>query len=128
MEKIQSIVLTMKIGYRFIDSPFNYHLSYLNDNLNYKPPNHKPIIIYGTLTGAASKIPSEINVSIPVDGSGTGDASFDSSLKVANVFDNKVTNNKQHILTDKTLIVTYQSHVLNNANYSTYWNYDLNDN
>ncbi len=128
MEKIQSTVLTMKIGYCLIDSPFQYHLSYLNDNLNYKPPNHKPISNYGTGVWAMSKNPCEIKLSIPVNDGGAGDACFDCALKVVNVFDNIVTNNKQHVLTDKTLIVTYQNHVLNNANYSTYWEYALNNN
>ncbi len=97
----------MKIGYCLINSPFKYHLSYLNDNLNYKPPNHKPISIYGTVVRTTSKTPSEIKLSIPVDDGGTGDASFDFALEVANVFDNIVTNNNQHVLTNKTLIVTY---------------------
>ncbi len=51
----------------------------------------------------------------------TGDTSFNFALEVANVFDNIVINTNQHVLTDKTLIATYQNHVLNNANYSTYW-------
>ncbi len=111
----------MKISYCLIDSPFKYHLSYLNDNLNYKPPNHKPIRIYGTVIETMSKTPREIKISIPIDDCGTGEASFNFDLKVANVFDNIVTNNNQHILTYESLIVTYQNHVLHNANYSTYW-------
>ncbi len=30
----------MKIGYHLIDSPFKYHISYLDNNLDYKPPDH----------------------------------------------------------------------------------------
>ncbi len=75
-----------------------------------------------------SKTPGEIKLSIPINDSGAGDTSFNFALKVANGFDNIITNNNQHILTDKTLIVTYQNHVLNNANYSTYWEYALNNN
>ncbi len=62
-----------------------------------------------------------------MDDGGTGVASFDFTLKVANVFD-IITNNNQHGINDKTLIVTYQNHVLNSANYKTYWVYALNDN
>ncbi len=115
MKKIQSTILTIKIGYCLIDSPFKYHLCYLSDNLYYKPPKHKPISIYGTVVGATSKTPCEIKISIPINDGGAGDASFDFTLEVANVFDNIVTNNKQHVLTDKTLIVTYQNHVLNGS-------------
>ncbi len=46
-----------------------------------------------------------------INDSGAGDASFNYTLKVANVFDVIVTDNKQHILSVDTLIVTYQIHV-----------------
>ncbi len=36
-EKFQSTILTMKIGYHLINSPFKYHISYLNDNHDYTP-------------------------------------------------------------------------------------------
>ncbi len=111
----------MKIGYHFINSPFKYHLSYLNDNLNYNPPNHNSISIYGTVIGASSKTPCEFKTSIHVDSGGAGEASFDFTLEVANAFDNIVTNNNRHVSTDETLISTYQNHILNNTNYSTYW-------
>ncbi len=101
----------MKTGYCLIDCPFKYHLSYLTDNLNYKPPNHKPISIYGTVVRATSKTPHEIKISIPLNDGGAGDASFDFALEVANVFDNIVANSNQHILTEKTSIITYQNHV-----------------
>ncbi len=89
----------MKIGYRLINSPFKYHLSYLNDNLNYNPPSHKSISIYGTVVGAMSKTPCEFKTSIPVDDGGAGEASFNFSFKVTNAFDTIVTSNNQHVLT-----------------------------
>ncbi len=72
--------------------------------------------------------PREFKTSIPADDGGAGDKSFDFALEVANVFDDIVTYINQHVLTDKTLITTYQNHVLNNANYSTYWEYALSNN
>ncbi len=37
---------TMKIGYCLIKSPFTYHLSYLNDSLNFKIPDDKSVTFY----------------------------------------------------------------------------------
>ncbi len=75
----------MKIGYRLLDSPFKYHLSYLNDNLYYIPPNHATISLFGTLINQTSKTPPDIKLPIPVDNGEKG--GFDFTLKVANVFD-----------------------------------------
>ncbi len=100
----------MKIGYRLIDSPFKYHFSYLNDDLNYKPPPHISISIYGSVVGATTKTPCEIKTFIPITDGGTGEASFNFAFKAANVFDKIVTNSNQYILSDKTLIATYQTH------------------
>ncbi len=111
----------MKIGYRLIKSPFKYHLSYPNDGLNYKTPSHKPISIYGNVVRAMSKTSCKIKPTVP-----TNDDDF--VLKVATVFNNTIAKNAQYIFTNKTLIVNYQNHVLNNANYSTYWEYALNNN
>ncbi len=92
MEKIQSTILTMKIGYHLIDSPFKHHLSYLNYNLDYIPPEHKSITLFGTLIAATSKTPNYIKLSIPVNNGKKG--GFNYILEVANVFDNVVTNSK----------------------------------
>ncbi len=83
MEKIQSTISTMKTGYYL----FNYHISYLTDNLDYKPPGHKSVTLFGTLVGATSRTPQEIKLSIPIDDSVAG--GFDYTLKVANVTNNK---------------------------------------
>ncbi len=99
----------MKISYHLINSPFEYHLSYLNDNWNYKPLNHNPISIYGTVVRATSKTPCEIVISIPVNDGSAGEASFNFALEVANVFDNIITSNNQHVLADKTLIVYFKT-------------------
>ncbi len=118
----------MKTGYCLIDSPFKYHLCYLNSSLNYKTPSCKPFGIYGNVVRQTSKKKQEIKTTVPVDDGGAGKASFDFALEVANVFDNTITNNTQYNFTNKTLIVYYQNHVLNDANYSTFWDYALNKN
>ncbi len=46
--------------YSLINSPFKYHVSYLNGNLNYTPPDHKSVNLFGTLVEAASKSTHEI--------------------------------------------------------------------
>ncbi len=45
----------MKIGYHLINSPFKYHISHLNDNLNYKIPSHKYVSFYGIVVGSTKK-------------------------------------------------------------------------
>ncbi len=65
---------------------------------------------------------------IPVDNSGAGDACFNFALEVTNAFNNIVTNNPQYVFTDDTLITNYQTNVLKNADYSTYWDYAIADN
>ncbi len=94
----------MKIGYRLIDSPFKYHISYLIDSLNYKIPAHKSISFHGIVVGSTKKNPIEIYITIPVNDSGAGEACFNFALKVANSFDNIITNNPQYVFTDDTLI------------------------
>ncbi len=116
----------MKIGYCLIKSPFKYRVSYLNDSLKYQTPSDKSVSFYGFVNG--KKGPSEIKITIPVDDSGAGKANFDWALEVANAFDNIVTNNPQYTLTDDTLITNYQNHVLNNADYKTYWANSIKDN
>ncbi len=119
MEKIQSTILTMKIGYCIINSLFKYHLSCLNDNLNYKPPNHKPIRFIGLLLEQGArptmilKYPS-LSMMVVLEMQGL---ILPSKLPM---FHNIVTNSNQHVLTDNTLIVTYQNHGLNNASHSAY--------
>ncbi len=56
MEKIQSTILTIYYlkGYHLINTPFKYHLSYLNHNLEYKAPPYKTIPLFGTLVGGTS--------------------------------------------------------------------------
>ncbi len=86
----------MKIGYQLINSPFKYHCCYLNVNLDDKAPPYKPITLFGTLVGGASRTPHDnphdIKLSIPINNSGKG--GFNYTFKVATVFDNIVTNNK----------------------------------
>ncbi len=118
----------MKIGYCLINSPFKYPLSYLNDILNYKTPSHKSIIFYGIVVVSTKKNPSEINITIPVDDGLAGKACFNFALEVANAFDNMFTNNPQYIFTDDALITNYQNHNLKNADYSTNWDYAVNNN
>ncbi len=89
---------TMKIGYCLIESPFTYHLSYLNDSLNFKILDHKSVSFYGIVSG--KKGPGEIKITIPVDNGQAGKACFDFALEVATSFDNIVTNNPQYTLTD----------------------------
>ncbi len=108
-----STMSTLKIGYCLIESPFKYNLTYLNDSLKYQLPTDKSINFYGVVKG--KKGPCEIKLTILIDDSGEGDASFDYALKVATAFDNIVTNNPQYSLTDDTLITNYQNHVLNNV-------------
>ncbi len=113
----------MNISYRLINSPFKYNVSYLNGNLDYKPPNHKSVTLFGTLTGAASKSTWELKCSVPVNGSRA--RGFDYTLKVANIFDNIVINNKLYIISIEPL--TYKNHVLCNTNYRTYWTQATNE-
>ncbi len=74
---------------------------------------------YGLLEG--KKTHGEIKITIPIDDSGAGDGKFDRALKVANAFNNIVTNNPQYTISNATLISNYQNHVLNNADYQTHW-------
>ena len=66
MKKIKSTILTMKIGYHLIESPFKYHVSYLNNNLDYKPPDHKLVTLFGTLAGTTSKTPKKSSYPSPL--------------------------------------------------------------
>ncbi len=115
----------MKIGYFLIDSPFKYHLSYLNDNLEYKAPSYKSITLFGTLVRGTIRTPSDnpldINLSIPIDKSGTG--GFNYTLKVTTVFDNVVTSNKTSAFSVEQIIHTYQTQVLQNFDFQSYWNH-----
>lgn len=99
----------MKIGYHLIDSPFKYYTKCLNDNLDYKPPNHKSIAIFGTLVGATSKTLWEIKLTIPINNGGTGPAQFDYTLYVASVFDDIITHNKTCTFTIDQFCATYQN-------------------
>ncbi len=129
MEKIQSTMSTMstlKIGYRLIDSPVKYNITYLNDSLKYQAPSDKSAKLFVVVKG--KKGPSEIKLTISVDNSGAGNACFNYALKVATTFDNIVINNPQYTLTDDTLITNYQNHVLNNSNYKIYWFEAIKDN
>ncbi len=49
MKKIQSTILTMKIGDCHIKHPYNYNANYLNGNIDYIPPDQKLVILFGTL-------------------------------------------------------------------------------
>ncbi len=69
-----------------IDSPFKYHIIYLNDSLNYKIPAHKSIGFYWIAVGLTKKNPSEIIITIPVNDGGAGKECFDFALKVTNAF------------------------------------------
>ncbi len=113
----------MNISYCLINSPFKNNIIYLNGNLDYKPPNHKSVTLFGTLTGAASKSTWELKCSVPVNGSRA--RGFDYTLKVANIFDNIVINNKLYIISIEPL--TYKNHVLCNTNYRTYWTQATNE-
>ncbi len=86
----------MKIVYYFIPCPSHYGVSYVNDNLNYAPPDHKLVNLFGNFTGAVSKSTCEITLSIPVNDGGAG--GFDYTLQVANMFDNMVTDNNLYKL------------------------------
>ncbi len=88
----------MKIVYCHIDSPFKYHLSCLNDNLDYKPPEYESVKVFGTLlVRATSRTPCDINFSFPIDDGGKG--GFDYTLKVPTVFNNVITNNNTSTFT-----------------------------
>ncbi len=121
-----STMSTLKINYRLINSPFKYNLTYLNDSLKYQPPSDKSVSFYGVVN--RRKGPSKIKLTIPVNDGGAGDASFDYALEVATAFDNIVANNPQYSLTNDTLIINYQNHVLNNVDYKIYWSTAINDN
>ncbi len=60
----------MKIGYCPINSPFKYHLSYLNDGIKYKVPDFKQIPLLGTLlvqyTTRTKRGPCDINSISPL--------------------------------------------------------------
>ncbi len=119
---------TMNINYHLIESPFKYHLSYLNDSLKYQASSDKSVSFYGIVKGSNKKGPGEIKIMIPIDDCGAGKACFDRALKVANAFNNMVTNNPSYTLTDTTLITNYQNHVMNNADYKVYWTEAVKDN
>ncbi len=97
MEKIQSTISTMKIGYHLIDCPFKYHLSYLNDNLDYSPPDHISITLF--CLSYKQDLPWYQTFIHHLGGQG----GFDYTLKVANVFDNVITNNNTATFTVEQL-------------------------
>ncbi len=109
----------MKIGYYLIKPPFIYHVSYLNGNLDYTPPNHKLVNLFGTFARAASKSTSEIILSVPINDGGAG--GFDYTLEVANVFDNIIINNNLYNFSVEQLCSTYQNHVVCKADYHIFW-------
>ncbi len=119
MEKVHSIILTMNIGYHLIDSPFKYHVSHLNGNLNYTPSNHKLVNLFGTLTGAASKSINEIKLSVPIDDGGA--RGFDYTLEAASDFDNTFVNYNLYNFLVEQVCSAYQKHVLHNADYQNFW-------
>ncbi len=119
MEKIQSTTVTMKMGYCLIASPFKSNASYLNSNLDYKPPDHKSVTLFGTLAGAARNSTWELKLSVPVDNSGAG--GFNYTLKVANVFDDIIIFNKLYIILVEQLFSTYKNHALCNTEFHTFW-------
>ncbi len=80
----------MKIGYFLILSPFQYGTSYLNDKMDYIPPDHKLVNIFGTVARVESKSTRKIKLFIPIDDSGAW--GFDYTLQVANKFDNIIIN------------------------------------
>ncbi len=94
----------MKISYCLIDLPFKYNVSYLNGNLDYNPPDNKLITLFDTLAQAASKSTWELRLSFPINDGGT--CGFNYTLKVANIFDNIVINNKLYIISVKQLCST----------------------
>ncbi len=61
----------------------------------------------------------DIKLYIPINNSGKG--GFDYTLKVANVFDNVVTNNKISTFAMEQLDHTYHNQVLHYADFQTYW-------
>jgi len=65
--------LHTQIGYRLIKSPFQYNVSYLNDD--YKTPTPKSVSFYGLVEG--KKTPGEIKIMIPINDGGAGPANFD---------------------------------------------------
>ncbi len=81
----------MDTTWSLIKSFFQYNVSYLNDNQEYNPPNHKFVHFFGTVARAASKSTYKIKLSILVDDSGAG--GFDYTLQVANKFDDIVISN-----------------------------------
>ncbi len=81
----------MKIRYHYIKPHFNYNIGYLNGNLDYTSPDHKLVILFGTVARAASRSTHEIKLSIPVNNGGA--RGFDYTLKVANKFDDIFVNN-----------------------------------
>ncbi len=115
----------MKISYCLLNFPFKYHLSYLNDNLYYKTPNHKTITLFGTLINHTSKTLRDTKLPILVGNGGKG--GFDYTLEVANVFDNVVTNNANATFTQDQLIHTYHNQVLQNADFCLYWSCEINE-
>ncbi len=96
---------------------FKYHISFLNDNLDYTPPDNKLVTLFGTLIRAMSRSPWEIKLSIPVDDGGAG--GFKYTLEVTNVFDDIITKNKTCVFFTDQLCSTYQNHVLHNADCRT---------
>ncbi len=109
----------MKIGYCLILSPFQYGVSYLNDNLNCIPPNHKLINLFGTVTRVVSKSTCKIKLSISIDNSGAG--GFDYTLQVANKFDSLDININLYNISFEQMCLMYQNNVFYNYIYKSFW-------
>ncbi len=89
----------MKIGYSLIKSPFQYNVNNLNDNLEYKPPDHKLVnlLVLSLELQAASRSTCEIKLTVPINDDG-GAGGFDYTLQVADEFDDIFINNNLYNL------------------------------
>ncbi len=110
IQKNPVYIPTMEIRYCLIQSPFHYGTSYLNDNLNYTPCNHKLDNLFGTVTRAARKSTLEIKLSIPVNQSGT--RCFDYTLQVPPILSTWSSTTTSTTSSFEQLCWTYQNHVL----------------
>ncbi len=109
----------MKIGYCLISSPFQYGVSFPNDNLNYFPPDHKLVNLCGTVTWAASNSTCKMKLPIPIEDSLAG--GFDYTLQVTNKFDDMAINNNLYNFSFEQLCSTYQNHVFCNDTCKLFW-------
>ncbi len=115
----------MKISYHHIKSPLNCNVSYFNGNLDYTPPYHKSVILFGTVARVAGRSTHDIKLSVPIDDNWAG--GFNYTLENANEFDDIVVKNNFYNISVDQLSSTYQNHVLCNSTCREFWTNVMKD-